>query len=74
MSEELLQMLNPGNRFDRRGDKIAAANVTTNGHSEKASRVEVDKRSGMLNCSARVTSFWESTPSRSAVRKAPVVD
>ena len=42
MSEELLQALNPGKAFDRAGETVLVANVTSDEPPQKASRVEVD--------------------------------
>jgi lipoprotein-anchoring transpeptidase ErfK/SrfK len=46
ISEQLLTMLNPGRHFDRAGEAIVVVDVGTRGTSasEKANRVEVDKR------------------------------
>jgi lipoprotein-anchoring transpeptidase ErfK/SrfK len=45
MSEELLAMLNPGQRFDRAGDSIVVVDtgIGATGKPAKADRVEVDK-------------------------------
>jgi len=48
VSQELLQLLNPGNKFDKPGDKILVASVAADDVSEKATRIEVDKRSALL--------------------------
>ncbi|MGY8631722.1 L,D-transpeptidase family protein [Bradyrhizobium sp. 14AA] len=45
MSEQLLEMLNPGRHFDRAGESIVVVNIGNegNGAPAKADRVEVDK-------------------------------
>jgi lipoprotein-anchoring transpeptidase ErfK/SrfK len=43
MSEDLLAALNPGERFDRAGDRIVVVDTASDEHPEKAGRVEVDK-------------------------------
>jgi lipoprotein-anchoring transpeptidase ErfK/SrfK len=43
MSEDLLAALNPGERFDRAGDRIVVVDTASDEHPEKADRVEVDK-------------------------------
>jgi lipoprotein-anchoring transpeptidase ErfK/SrfK len=43
MSEDLLQMLNPGKKFDVAGGNIVVANVETVSFPGKVARIEVDK-------------------------------
>ena len=43
MSEDLLAEINPGNKFDRVGDKINVAGLSADKKSSKVSRIEVDK-------------------------------
>jgi lipoprotein-anchoring transpeptidase ErfK/SrfK len=43
MSEDLLAEINPGNKFDRVGDKINVAGLSADKQSSKVSRIEVDK-------------------------------
>jgi lipoprotein-anchoring transpeptidase ErfK/SrfK len=44
MSEDLLQTLNPGEKFDAPGHKIVVTNVATGDLPARAARIEVDKR------------------------------
>jgi lipoprotein-anchoring transpeptidase ErfK/SrfK len=48
ISQELLQLLNPGNKFDKAGDTILIASVAGDDLSEKGTRIEVDKRRALL--------------------------
>lgn len=43
MSEALLAEVNPGNKFDRVGDKINVVNLAADKPSSKVARIEVDK-------------------------------
>ncbi|WP_426527947.1 L,D-transpeptidase family protein [Bradyrhizobium sp. McL0615] len=44
MSEDLLSMLNPDQRFDRAGDTILVVDTSTDQEGLKADRIEVDKK------------------------------
>ena len=48
MSQDLLQTLNPGQKFDAAGQKIIVANVKTGDLPAKATRIEVDKTAKIL--------------------------
>jgi lipoprotein-anchoring transpeptidase ErfK/SrfK len=48
MSQDLLQTLNPGKKFDTAGHKIVVANVATGDLPARAARIEVDKRAKVL--------------------------
>jgi lipoprotein-anchoring transpeptidase ErfK/SrfK len=48
MSQDLLQTLNPGQKFDAAGQKIIVANVKTGDLPAKATRIEVDKSAKIL--------------------------
>jgi lipoprotein-anchoring transpeptidase ErfK/SrfK len=48
MSQDLLQALNPGKRFDTAGHTIVVVNVATGDLPAKATRVEVDKSAKVL--------------------------
>src|ERR1041384_1404352 len=43
MSQELLAALNPGQTFDKPGDTIMVANVSSDPLHAKATRIEIDK-------------------------------
>ena len=43
MSEDLLAILNPGQRFDRVGDSIAVVDTGADPNPGKANQIEVDK-------------------------------
>jgi lipoprotein-anchoring transpeptidase ErfK/SrfK len=43
MSEKLLQVLNPGNSFEKAGDRIAVVDVKNDGPSAKVAKIEIDK-------------------------------
>jgi lipoprotein-anchoring transpeptidase ErfK/SrfK len=48
MSPDLLLTLNPGQHFDKAGDTIWVANVTSDGLPEKVHRIEVDKTTQVM--------------------------
>lgn len=48
MSQDLLQTLNPGEKFDTAGHKLVVANVATGDLPAKATRIEVDKSAKVL--------------------------
>lgn len=48
MSQELLQALNPGTKFETSGQTIVVANVATGDLPAKATRIEVDKSAKVL--------------------------
>ena len=48
MSQDLLQSLNPGRKFETPGQKIAVANIATGDLPARATRIEVDKTAKVL--------------------------
>src|SRR5947209_14971095 len=48
MSQDLLQALNPGKKFDTAGQKIVVTNVATGDLPARATRIEVDKSAKVL--------------------------
>jgi lipoprotein-anchoring transpeptidase ErfK/SrfK len=48
MSPDLLSALNPGQRFDKPGDTIWVANITSDGLPEKVQRIGVDKTTQVM--------------------------
>ncbi|UGY19264.1 L,D-transpeptidase family protein [Bradyrhizobium septentrionale] len=64
MSEELLQALNPGQKFDKAGDTIAVANVLDAGNPAPVARVEVDKTRQTLStfdAAGKLVAFYPAT-------------
>ncbi len=53
VSQELLQALNPGKKFETAGEKIVVANVAAADLSEKAARLEIDKSARVLKVFGR---------------------
>src|SRR5262245_21424323 len=53
MSQDLLQALNPGQKFASAGDRIIVANVAPTTLNEKAARIEIDKSAKVLKVFAR---------------------
>jgi lipoprotein-anchoring transpeptidase ErfK/SrfK len=83
MSEDLLVILNPGQRFDRAGDTIAVVDTGTDRNPEKADRIEVDKGRQIVklfNNSNTLIGFYPATvgseekPSPSGSLKVTEID
>jgi lipoprotein-anchoring transpeptidase ErfK/SrfK len=53
MSQDLLQTLNPGRRFDTAGQKIVVTNVATGELPARATRIEVDKSARVVKAFGR---------------------
>src|SRR5215475_8344178 len=53
MSEEVLQALNPKQKFDNAGERIVVASVSATKLPERAARVEIDKTAQVLKLIAR---------------------
>jgi lipoprotein-anchoring transpeptidase ErfK/SrfK len=64
MSEELLQALNPGQKFDKAGETIAVANVLEAGKPAPVVRIEVDKTRQTLktfDAAGKLIAFYPAT-------------
>ncbi|WGS01692.1 L,D-transpeptidase family protein [Bradyrhizobium sp. ISRA443] len=83
MSEELLQAINPGKKFDRAGETIAVANVLQTGNSVPVARVEVDKARQTVqafDATGKLLAFYPATvgssekPTPSGTLKVTAID
>jgi len=73
MSEDLLQTLNPGERFDTAGHKIVVTNVATGDLPARVTRIEVDKSAKAVKAFGRDQRLLASYPATigSAEKPAP---
>jgi lipoprotein-anchoring transpeptidase ErfK/SrfK len=71
MSEELLQLLNPGKRFDAAGDRIVVANIDQRESVEKAARIEVDKTAQVLRVFGRDQKLQATYPATVGSEEKP---
>jgi len=73
MSEEVLQALNPKQKFDNAGERIVVARVSATKLPERAARVEIDKTAQVLKLIARDNRVLATYPATvgSSERPAP---
>jgi lipoprotein-anchoring transpeptidase ErfK/SrfK len=71
MSEQLLQVLNPGEAFDDAGHDIIVANVRTDDQLEKASRIEIDKGARLLRVFGRDGGLLATDPASIGSEEKP---